>query len=146
MYTLYPHVATIATVLIIFFGFLFLVLIAEIAGIWQIFRKAGYEGWEALIPIYNAIIFFRIIGKPWWWLLLFFIPGINIIFIVWSFNMLSKSFGKDEGFTAGLVLMRFLFIPLLGFGSSEYNGPYGDPYMFKEYNDARARYEYRLNA
>ncbi len=35
-------------------------------------------------------------------------------------NLLSKKFGKDEGFTVGLVLLPFIFLPILGFGSSEY--------------------------
>ena len=74
----------------------------------------------------------KIGGKPGWWLLLLLIPFVNIIFLIWTYNMISKSFGKDEGFTAGLVILSFIFWPILGFGSATYKGPYGDPQKFAE--------------
>ena len=104
---------------------------------WKIFSKAGEPGWAAIIPIYNAIIFFKIIGKPWWWIFMYLIPIVNIVFAIWTVNMLSKSFGKDEGFTVGLILLGFIFIPILGYGSAQYQGPYGDPVLFKEYQDRK---------
>ncbi len=92
---------------------------------WKIYVKAGQPGWACLIPIYNIIVFLRIVGKPWWWLLLLLIPFVNIIFAIWMVNLLSKSFGKDEGFTVGLILLGFIFYPILGLGSAEYIGPAG---------------------
>ena len=44
--------------------------------------------------------------------------------------MISKSFGKDEGFTAGLTLFGLIFWPVLGFGAVQYIGPYGDSETF----------------
>lgn len=38
----------------------------------------------------------------------------------WTYNMVSKSFGNDEGFTAGLVFPGFIFWSILGFGSARY--------------------------
>ena len=35
---------------------------------WRIFKKAGKEGWESLIPIYNIIILLEIVKKPTWWI------------------------------------------------------------------------------
>ena len=35
-------------------------------------------------------------------------------------NELSKAFGKDTGFTVGLILLPFIFYPILGYGSAEY--------------------------
>jgi hypothetical protein len=67
----------------------------------------------------------KIAGKPGWWLILFLIPGVNIIFIIWTYNMISKSFGKDEGFTLGLTFLGFIFWPILGFGDATYRGPFG---------------------
>jgi len=92
---------------------------------WKIYEKAGKPGWASLIPFYNLIVLFEIIGKPWWWLLLMLIPGINIIFAVWTYNLVSKSFGHSEGFTIGLILLGFIFIPILAFGDSKYIGPAG---------------------
>ncbi len=101
------------------------------AAMWKIYEKAGRPGWEAIIPIYNLYILLKIVGKPGWWLLLFFIPLVNVVFFIWTYNMLSKSFGKDEAFTAGLVLLGFVFLPILGFGDAKYLGPYGDPAAFQ---------------
>lgn len=97
---------------------------------WRIFEKAGRPGWESIIPIYNTFIMMKIIGKPWWWILLLCIPFLNIIFAIMAVNMLSKSFGKDEGFTVGLLLLGIVFYPLLAFGDAKYVGPYGDPAAF----------------
>lgn len=92
---------------------------------WRIFEKAGKPGWAALIPIYNTLVMLEIVGKPWWWFLLFFIPGVNIIFAVWMVNLLSLSFGKSTGFTLGLLFLGFIFYPILAFGLAEYQGPAG---------------------
>lgn len=102
-----------------------------IAAYWKIYAKAGQPGWAAIIPIYNLYVLLKIVGKPWWWLLLMFIPLVNLIFAIWMTNMLSKSFGKDEGFTVGLILLGIVFYPILGFGSAKYQGPYGDPVQFR---------------
>lgn len=91
-------------------------LIAE----WKIYEKAGKPGWAILIPIYRAIVFLEIIEKPWWWLLLFLIPGINVIFLIWSVNLLSVKFGKGVGFTLGLIFLAFIFVPILAFGDAKY--------------------------
>lgn len=123
--------------LAIFSGFFLMVMLAFvvfiIASMWKIFTKAGEEGWKAIIPIYNAYILLKIVGKPGWWLILFLIPIVNYVFIIWTYNMLSKSFGKDEGFTVGLVLLSFIFFPILGFGSAVYQGPFGDPNAYAAY-------------
>jgi hypothetical protein len=102
-----------------------------IAGFWKMFEKAAQPGWAAIIPIYNTYIMCKIGGKPGWWVLLMLIPIVNIVFAVWLANMISKSFGKDEGFTVGLVLLGFVFYPILGFGKATYLGPYGDPVAFQ---------------
>ena len=102
-------------------------IVLIIAGYWKTFEKAGQPGWAAIIPIYNIYIMTKIGGKPGIWTLLCCIPFVNIIFTIWLTNMISKSFGKDEGFTVGLVFLGFIFYPILGFGDAKYIGPYGDP-------------------
>jgi hypothetical protein len=112
------------------------VVIFLIAAQWRVFEKAGHPGWASIIPIYNAYILLKIGGKPGWWLiLLLFLP---FIFGIWSLNMVSKSFGKDEGFTVGLVLLGIVFWPILGFGNARYLGPYGDKQKFEEYQKTHA--------
>ena len=111
----------------------FAIVIFLIAAQWKIYQKAEQPGWACIIPIYNTIVLLRIVGKPWWWLLLMLIPFANIVLVIWMTNMLSKSFGKDEGFTLGLIFLSFIFYPILGYGSARYLGPYGDPQKFQEY-------------
>lgn len=118
-----------------FLIFMLAFTIIIIASLWKVFRKAGYQGWEAIIPIYNAYILTKIVGKPWWWILLMCIPYVGFIWAVWTYNMLSKSFGKTEGFTVGLILLPFIFFPILGFGAAKYLGPYGDKAAFNAFND-----------
>jgi hypothetical protein len=97
---------------------------------WKLFEKAGQPGWAAIIPIYNAIVLLKMVGKPTWWVILFLIPGVNYVFIIWTYNMLSKSFGKEEGYTVGLVFLGFIFLPMLALGDAKYIGPFGDPQAF----------------
>ncbi|MET0573341.1 MAG: DUF5684 domain-containing protein [Pedobacter agri] len=115
--------------------FLLAFVVLMIAAMWKVFEKAGQPGWAAIIPIYNIYIMTKIAGKPGWWVLMFFIPFVSLIFSIWLQNMISKSFGKDEGFTAGLILLGFIFYPILGFGDAKYLGPYGDPEQFAAYQE-----------
>ena len=94
-----------------------------IAAWWQIFTKAGEEGWKAIIPIYNIIILLKIVGREWWWILLLLIPLVG--FIVWIIVSLdlAKSFGRGVGFAIGLILFPYIWSLILGFGSDTYRGP-----------------------
>ena len=101
------------------------IVVIELVAYWKVFTKAGKPGWAIIIPIYNIIVLLQIVGKPWWWLILLCIPVVNIIFAIWALNLLSLSFGKDVGFTLGLIFLSPIFIPILGFGSAQYKGAAG---------------------
>jgi hypothetical protein len=101
--------------------------ILMIAAWWKIFSKAGHPGWAAIIPIYNWIVWCKIVGRPWWWILLMLIPFVNFIILIILIIDLAKSFGKGAGFGIGLLLLPIIFFPLLGFGSAEYQGPSASP-------------------
>ena len=87
---------------------------------WKIFKKAGRQGWESLIPIYNTIIFLQICQKPTWWFFLLLIPIVNLIVAIIVLHGLSLTFGKTEGFTVGLIFLPFVFFPLLGLSTLKY--------------------------
>ena len=97
------------------------VVVLIIAGIWKVFTKAGQPGWAAIIPIYNLYILLKIAGRPWWWLLLFLIPPVNLFVAVMVSIDVAKAFGKGIGFGIGLFLLGFIFYPILGFGSDTYH-------------------------
>ncbi len=145
-------------------------IIFLVAAMWKVYVKAGEEGWKCIIPIYNAVVLLKIVGKPWWWIFLMIVPfvigaiinmsaalngtvnpvttliafAVNIVgyvYVVWTYNMLSKSFGKSEGFTAGMLFLGFIFIPILGFGDARYLGPYGDKAAFEAYGQ-KGRFDF----
>ncbi len=101
--------------------------ILMIAAWWKIFSKAGQPGWAAIIPIYNWIVWCKIVGRPWWWILLMLIPFVNLIILIILMIDLAKSFGKGVGFGIGLILLPFIFFLILGFGSAQYQGPSASP-------------------
>jgi hypothetical protein len=94
-----------------------------IAACWKIFTKAGQPGWACIIPIYNLYVLCKIVGRPWWWILLMLIPFVNFIILIILYIDLAKSFGKGVGFGIGLLLLSVIFFPILGFGSAQYQGP-----------------------
>ena len=80
--------------------------VVVIAAQWRIFEKAGKPGWAAIIPIYSTIVLLEIVGKPVWWIILFLIPFVNLVVAIMVFHQLSLSFGKDVGFTLGLIFLN----------------------------------------
>jgi len=106
---------------------LIIVTVIVIISHWKIYEKAGKPGWASLIPFYNIIVLLEIIGKPVWRIFLIIFPCTSFIFAIWATNLLSKSFGQSEGFTVGLLLLSFIFYPILAFGNYQYLGPAGAP-------------------
>ncbi|MFC2028628.1 DUF5684 domain-containing protein [Chloroflexota bacterium] len=96
-----------------------------IVAFWKIFEKAGKPGWAAIVPIYKVIVHLEVVGRPIWWLVLFLIPGVNLVawVIVYCFD-LAKVFGKGGGFAIGLVFLNLIFLIILAFDESiQYIGP-----------------------
>lgn len=101
---------------------------------WKIFVKAGKPGWAAIVPVYNIIVLMEIVGRPAWWVLLYFASVIP--FVGWIASLvvsvivmidLAKSFGKDTGFAVLLILLPIVGFPMLAFGKDEYKGPAAKP-------------------
>jgi ABC-type sulfate transport system permease subunit len=100
------------------------IAVVMIVSLWMIFQKAGKPGWAAIIPIYNAIVLLEVVGRPTWWvILLYFVPFVNLIIGIIVLFDLAKSFGKGGGFAVGMLLLPFIFYPVLAFGDAEYQGP-----------------------
>ena len=96
------------------------ILVAVVGGMWKAFEKAGEPGWAAITPVFNVYVMIEVSGNPWWWLLLFLIPFLNII-AHFKINIdVADRFGQGLGFGLGLALLGFVFWPLLGFGDYDY--------------------------
>ena len=102
------------------------ICVTVIAGIWRVFTKAGEPGWGVLIPIYNFYLLCKIAQRPGWWLILMFIPIVNLaVAIVLSIDI-ARHFGKGAGFGVGLAFLGMVFYPILGFGNAEYDSAPGE--------------------
>jgi len=88
-----------------------------------VFKKAGQEAWAAFVPIYNIYVLMKVVGRPGWWLLLYFIPFVNLVILIIVMIDLAKSFGKGGGYAVGLIFLFWIFGMILGFGSAQYVGP-----------------------
>ncbi|MDP4181103.1 MAG: DUF5684 domain-containing protein [Bacillota bacterium] len=86
---------------------------------WVLYEKAGQPGWACIIPIYNIIVYLKIGGKPWYWLLLMCIPFVNIIFSIMVLQAFLKAYGKGG---VGSVLLALFFsifyLPYLAFSKN----------------------------
>ena len=82
-------------------------------GTYRLYIKAGRKGWEALVPIYNAVVLMQIIRRPKWWVILLFIPIINLMMFpaVWVETL--RSFGRTKRIDTLLVILTlglYLFV------------------------------------
>jgi hypothetical protein len=109
----------IVAVAIIIFLALSLIVLSIIIH-WKIFEKAGEPGWAVIVPLYNLLLFLKIVNKPWWWIFLLLIPIANIVLAIILIHRLSRSFGKDEGFTVGILFLNIIFLAILAFDKSTY--------------------------
>lgn len=77
------------------FIFFLAVQVIHYLGTWKLYQKAGRKSWEAAVPVYNAVVLMRIIRRPRWWVILLFIPIVNLIMfpVVWVETL--RSFGKN---------------------------------------------------
>jgi hypothetical protein len=99
------------------------VVVFYIAAGWKVFVKAGEPGWGVFVPIYNLYVVCKIAGRPEWWLILFFVPFVNIAIALIIAMDLAKAFSKSSGFGIGLWLLGIVFVPILGFGPAQYTKP-----------------------
>ena len=76
--------------------FILIVQIIHFVGTWKLYVKAGRKAWEAAIPVYNAIVLMKIINRPKWWVILLFLPIINLLMfpVIWVETI--RSFGRNK--------------------------------------------------
>lgn len=105
---------------------LYLVLyLVGLAPLYGVLSKAGKPGWAAFVPIYNIILTLEVVGRPVWWVILYFIPIVNIIPIIIVALDMAKSFGRGTGYGIGLIFLSWFFMLGLWLGSATYQGPAG---------------------
>ena len=87
--------------------FFLLIQVIHFIGTWKLYQKAGRKSWEAAVPVYNAVVLMKIINRPWWWVILLFIPIVNLIMfpVVWVETL--RSFGKKSTLDTILGVVTF---------------------------------------
>lgn len=126
-----------------------LLSVLSIIGHWKVFSKAGQPGWGAIVPFFGSYLLHKISwGNGWFFLVplvLTFLGGlfvdsffgtlfaiISIAFICLTRYKTAKAFGKDAGFTVGLVLLNWLFTLILGCSNAKYCGVPRDGFSYEE--------------
>ena len=91
-------------------------------GTWKLYVKSGYKSILAFIPVYNAVILMKIINRPTWWVILLFLPIINLLIFPVIWVETARSFGKNTTLdTIAAVASLGFFIYLINYSSkSEY--------------------------
>ena len=104
----------------------------------KMYKKAGKNGWEAIVPFYNDWIYTEIAGVEWWWFIALIASNLFTLYSrsgdqVISFNFsgfiglfgsfvcnynISKKLHKDVGFAILMTIFPFVMIPIIGFSSS----------------------------
>ena len=131
--------------IVFFFAIAAVITIITVIAEWKVFKKAGREGWFAIIPVYNSWVLCEVVGiSPYWVLIALgcsFVSGlfsavpalaavvslaavvVNAYYKILLSISLARSFGKSDGF--GVV--TFFFMPIcmliLGFSDAKYLGP-----------------------
>ena len=98
-----------------------IVYVIEIVALWRVFSKANFPGWGALVPFYNTYLVCKVAGRPGWWMFLVLVPVLNIAILILLMVDISRNFGRSLGFAFGTLILPVVFVPILGFGSSEYS-------------------------
>ncbi|MAU63978.1 MAG: signal peptidase I [Flavobacteriaceae bacterium] len=100
------------------FVFFLIIQIIHGFGTWKLYKSAGFKKINAFIPIYNAIILMKIINRPWWWVILLFIPIINLLIVPVIWVETCRSFGKNSSIDTLIVIISLgLFIYHINYSS-----------------------------
>ena len=103
-----------------------LLVFIAVAAQWRLYEKAGQPGIASIVPIWNFIVFLRIVGRPANHIFLFLIPVYGQLYMIPKVYIeLCDSFGKHSLIDYILVLV-FNGFYILNLGLSyevEYTGP-----------------------
>lgn len=101
--------------------FAFIAFVAQ----WRLYEKADLPGYASLVPVWNVIVFLKIMGRPAHHIFYFLIPVYNIYFLVKVYIELCHCFGKRSILDYVLVILfNGFYILNLGLSYEEkYYGP-----------------------
>ncbi|WP_339884511.1 signal peptidase I [Polaribacter vadi] len=92
--------------------FFLVIQVIHFSGTWKLYVKAGRKAWEAAVPIYNGIVLMQIINRPKWWIILLFIPVVNLLMfpVIWIETIRTFGFYKKlDSFLVIVTLGLYIF-------------------------------------
>jgi len=85
-------------------------------GLGYFFKISGYASWKAFVPVYSTYIWTKIIRKPWWWVLLSFVPVVNLVLGVGMIVELLNCHGRRSPVEHAIAAVApFIYLPYLAF-------------------------------
>ena len=93
----------------VLYFYIFLLAHPYIALWWKSFPQAGHKSWEALIPIYNYYVAFKIGSKKPFWALLLIFPGVHLA--MWS--VANTSYIRRFGYYSLVDTLQGVFFPYI---------------------------------
>ena len=83
--------------------------VVHFLGTWKLYKAAGEAPWKAIVPVYNAIVFLKIIHRPKWWIFLLFLPVINLMMFMVLWIDTVKHYGKSKAIDSVLAVVSLGF-------------------------------------
>ena len=104
------------------FLFFLAIQVIHFLATWKLYVKADKKAWEAIVPIYNAIVLMQIINRPKWWTILLFIPIINLLMfpIIWIETCRSFNHHKKLDTILVIATLGFYLFYINYFSKNEY--------------------------
>lgn len=125
--------------IVVLIGIFIAAAVVLLIGKWKFFKKAGKNGWEAIIPFYSDWILVEIAGLDWYWFLALIAPTIcsflaaiiplfsalsylgfvaSVLANICIFYNISKKLHKDTGWIVLGVLFSGIMIAIAGFSNA----------------------------
>lgn len=105
-------------------GGVFLILLLVLVGVYVFFavclmkiaqKTNADNAWWAWIPILNLVLMLNIAQKPVWWIILMFVPLVNIVIILLVDLAIAEARGKGAIWGVILFLVPIIGLPYLAF-------------------------------
>ena len=89
----------------------------------KLFKRAEQVSWHGAIPGLNYWTWLKVIGRPWYWIFLLIVPGINLLMLVIMQVEMGLVFKQRSSFDQWKIgALPWVFLPLLAQGEAPYVG------------------------
>lgn len=83
---------------------------------WRLFKLAGKTSWISFIPIVNFLITLNIMKRPWWWILIIYIPVVGpILQIIILVDFLRCYNKKTFLHTICIIIFNIFYIAIINY-------------------------------